>query len=217
MELHDQYSYYDEDLSELASAAVESVEHIPSAVERIRLSLVAAIAVGLRLARLAAAWVQSGSLQAWLVQLYRQRLAQHQERRLIAQQQAAEELARQDSLRAAAEARLGAAVQQVSDAQRAFCRMILQQDNPERSLEDKWADLRAHMHGEGAQQFRDVTGQLFASACVSCANVQAALTASDPASSTAALNRLVEQHTCVQQEEDMRSMLFAQLLAAQQQ
>lgn len=60
----------------------------------------------------------------------------------------------QGSLREAAEARLGAAVQQVSDAQRAFCRMILRQDNPERSLEDKWADLRSHMHGEGAQQFR---------------------------------------------------------------
>ena len=64
---------------------------------------------------------------------------------------------------------------------------------------------------------RHVTEQLFTSACVSCANVQAALTASDPACSTAALNRLVEQHTCVQQEEALRSMLFAQLLAAQQQ
>lgn len=63
---------------------------------------------------------------------------------------------------------------------------------------------------------RDVTGQLFASACVSCAKVQAALTASDATTSTAALNRLVEQHTCVQQEEELRSMLFVQLLTAQQ-
>ena len=60
----------------------------------------------------------------------------------------------QNALRAKAEAHLGAAVQQVSDAQRAFCSMILRQDDPERSLEDKWGDLRAHMHGEGAHQFR---------------------------------------------------------------
>lgn len=62
---------------------------------------------------------------------------------------------------------------------------------------------------------RHVTGQLFAAARVSCAAVQEALSKADPARGTAALDKLVEQHTCIQQEEAMRSMLFAQLLRAQ--
>jgi len=61
-----------------------------------------------------------------------------------------------------------------------------------------------------------VTGQLFAAARVSCTAVQEALSQADPARGTAALDKLVEQHTCVQQEEEMRSMLFVQLLRAQQ-
>lgn len=53
------------------------------------------------LARLAAALLQSGMLQAWLAKLYRQQLAQRQDRLLIAQQQAAEELALQVRFRLA--------------------------------------------------------------------------------------------------------------------
>ena len=62
---------------------------------------------------------------------------------------------------------------------------------------------------------RHVTGQLFAAARVSCAAVQEALSKADPARGTAGLDKLVEAHTCVQQEEEMRSMLFAQLLRSQ--
>ena len=63
---------------------------------------------------------------------------------------------------------------------------------------------------------REVTGQLFARARVSCANVQEALAKVDPARGTAGFDKLVEQHNCVEHETAMRSMLFAQLLAAQQ-
>lgn len=64
---------------------------------------------------------------------------------------------------------------------------------------------------------RNVTGQLYSTASISCANVQAALQGSDPDSPPAGINKLLEQNGCVQQEEALRSMLFAQLLTAQQQ
>ena len=63
---------------------------------------------------------------------------------------------------------------------------------------------------------RNVTGQLYSTACTSCASIQEALRDSAPGSPPADINKLLEQHACVQQEEAMRSMLFAQLLTAQQ-
>ena len=57
----------------------------------------------------------------------------------------------QAALREEAKAKLAAAQAQHSEADCAFCRMILRQDNPQRTLDDKWADLRAHMHHK---QFR---------------------------------------------------------------
>lgn len=220
--LHDRYTT-ERPSSDVAYTAALPAQQLPSLAERLRHNLASAIAAGLRLTSLAvrfvSALIHSGALQAWVAQLGRQQLAAQQQRLASAAAEAL--LARQASRRDQAAAREpSAAAQPVSDAERAFCSMILRQDNPQRSLEDKWADLRAHMHGEGAQPFRHVTGQLFASACVSCATVQAALAATDPAdicSCTASLNKLVDQHTCVQQEEAMRSMVFAQVLAAQQQ
>ncbi len=41
-----------------------------------------------------------------------------------------------------------------SEADQAFCSMILRQDNPARGLEDKWADLVSHMHSTDTEQFR---------------------------------------------------------------
>ena len=41
-----------------------------------------------------------------------------------------------------------------SEAQQAFCSMILRQDNPARGLEEKWADLVSHMHSTETEQFR---------------------------------------------------------------
>ena len=41
-----------------------------------------------------------------------------------------------------------------SEADQAFCSMILRQDNPARGLEDKWADLVSHMHSTETEQFR---------------------------------------------------------------
>ena len=41
-----------------------------------------------------------------------------------------------------------------SEALRAFCSMILRQDNPARGLEEKWADLMSHMHSTETEPFR---------------------------------------------------------------
>ena len=41
-----------------------------------------------------------------------------------------------------------------SEADKAFCSMILRQDNPARGLEEKWADLVSHMHSTETGQFR---------------------------------------------------------------
>ena len=41
-----------------------------------------------------------------------------------------------------------------SEAELAFCSMILRQDNPARSLDEKWADLMSHMHCREAEHFR---------------------------------------------------------------
>lgn len=84
----------------------------------------------------------------------------------IAQRQALQRMAAdkahmaQQKLRAAAEARraAGARIQQMvsqrSKADRAFVKMLLSQDNPARSLDSKWRDLRKHMTSNQAPEFR---------------------------------------------------------------
>ena len=57
-------------------------------------------------------------------------------------------------LRDAAREAQNAVTGQLNEEERAFCSMILRQDNPQRSLEDKWADLCLHMHGDGSAHFR---------------------------------------------------------------
>jgi hypothetical protein len=56
--------------------------------------------------------------------------------------------------RQAAQVRLREALAARSRADRAFVRMLLRQDNPARTLEDKWADLSKAMRGDRAPELR---------------------------------------------------------------
>lgn len=59
-------------------------------------------------------------------------------------------------LRNAAKTNQNEVVRQVSEEEHAFCDMILRQDDSQRTLEEKWADLRMHLSGSGSQKFRCV-------------------------------------------------------------
>lgn len=57
-------------------------------------------------------------------------------------------------LKKAARTNQNEVVHRVSEEEHAFCDMILRQDDSQRTLEEKWADLRMHLSGSGSQKFR---------------------------------------------------------------
>ena len=63
-------------------------------------------------------------------------------------------LASAAAARQASQTRLRQALAARSQADRAFVTMLLRQDNPERTLEDKWADLSGAMRGDHAPELR---------------------------------------------------------------
>lgn len=135
------------------------------------------------------------------------------------QQAAAEQRERaQAKLAAAAAARQASQAQLLqtqaarTQADNAFVTMLLRQDNPARTLEDKWADLSGAMRGDHAPELRKCTAQLFSAALDSSQAVQQAI-AAEAAKGTKALDRLVSQHGCLEHEEALRSEIFSQILA----
>lgn len=62
------------------------------------------------------------------------------------------------AVRHAAQDRLRAGLAERSKADCAFVKILLLQDNPARTLEDKWADLSGAMHGNRAPELRCICG-----------------------------------------------------------
>mmetsp|Transcript_5482 Transcript_5482/g.15692 ORF Transcript_5482/g.15692 Transcript_5482/m.15692 type:complete len:297 (+) Transcript_5482:319-1209(+) len=117
--------------------------------------------------------------------------------------------------RAEAQARIERAEKRRSRADRAYTDMLLQQDDPERSLDSKWRDLTTHMRSKRAPEFRRRAATLFSAALDASHAVQVAIN-TEAVKGSKALDQLVAKHDCVAEEEALRSHIFASLLNAQQ-